>query len=84
MCLVSCREQGMVTEGPPPDPKFKLNILSFLTFLRPLDCLISIKGTTVIVLLLQMIGDWGCMMFFFPFSFCFCAAVNSSFMAGAR
>ena len=32
--LVSCRRQGMLTQGPPPDPKCKLNISSFLTLPR--------------------------------------------------
>ena len=29
MWLVSCRKQGMLTQGPVPDPKCELNIRSF-------------------------------------------------------
>ena len=32
MCLVSSRRKGMLTQGPPPDVKCKLNVSSFLTF----------------------------------------------------
>ena len=31
MWQVSCRRQGMLTQGPAPDSKFKLNVWSFLT-----------------------------------------------------
>ena len=37
MWLVSCRRQGMLTKGPTPDPKCKVNISSFLTFPHLLD-----------------------------------------------
>ena len=36
----SCRRQGMLTQGPAPDPKCKLIISSFLTLPHLLDCLI--------------------------------------------
>ena len=52
MWLVSCRRQGMLTQGPAPDPNCKLNISSFLTLPNTLDCLI------IIVLLLQMMRGW--------------------------
>ena len=37
--------------------KCKLNILTLLTFLNPLDCLISDKDIMINVLLLQTMGD---------------------------
>ena len=46
----------MLTQGPAPDPKCKLNISSLLTFPDLLDCLICAKDIMIIVLLLQMIG----------------------------
>ena len=33
----------MLTQGPAPDPKCKLNISSFFTLPYPLDCLICAK-----------------------------------------
>ena len=58
MWLVSCRRQGMLTQGPAPDPKCKLNISSFLTLPLLLDCLICTRNSVSIVLLLWMM--WGC------------------------
>ena len=55
--LVSCRRQGMLTQGPSPDDKCKLNISSFLIRSHPLVCLIYTKDTMIIVLLLQMMGE---------------------------
>ena len=57
MWLVSCRRQGMLTQGPAPDPKCKLNISSFLTLPYLLDCLICTRNAMSTVLLLQLIGD---------------------------
>ena len=57
MWLVPSRRQWMLTQGPTPDPKFKLNISSFLTHSHPLYCLICAKNIMIIFLLLQMIGD---------------------------
>ena len=57
MWLVSCRRQGMLTQGPAPDPKCKLIISSFLTLPHLLDCLICTRNAMPIVLLLQMMGD---------------------------
>ena len=45
----------MLTEGPAPDPKCKLNI-SFLTLPHLSDCLIYTSNYMSIVLLLQMVG----------------------------
>ena len=57
MWLVSCRKQGMLTQGPAPDPKCKLVISSFLTLPRLLDFLICTRNAMFIVLLLQtMLG----------------------------
>ena len=42
----------MLTQGPTPDLKCKLNISSFLTLTHLLDCLMPI------VLLLQMVDGW--------------------------
>ena len=44
----------MLTQGLPPDPKYKL-IISFLTLPHLLDCLICTRNA--IVLLLQMRGN---------------------------
>ena len=48
----------MLTQGPAPDPKCKLNIPSFLTLPHPLYHLICTKDIMVFVLLLQMMGGW--------------------------
>ena len=42
----------MLTQGPAPDPKSKLNISSFLTLLNLLDCLICTRNSVSIALLL--------------------------------
>ena len=52
------RRQEMLTQGLVPDPKCKLNISSFLKLLHPLGRLICAKDTMIIVLLLQMMGNW--------------------------
>ena len=57
MWLVSCRRQGMLTQGPAPDPKCELNTTSFLTFPHPLHCPICAKDM-VTVLLLKVMGRW--------------------------
>ena len=96
MWLVSCRRQEMLTQGSAPDPKFKLNISSFLALLHPLYCLICAKDVIIIGLLLQMIsggkvggwfvyvwvwvGEQGARIIFF---WCFWAVVNCFFMTGA-
>ena len=52
----------MLTQGPTPDPKCKLNISSFFTLPHLLDCLISTRNAMSIVLLLQIMkGEdrWG-------------------------
>ena len=48
----------MLTQGPAPDPKCKLNIRSFLRLPHLSDCLICTRNSMSIVLLLQMIGGW--------------------------
>ena len=53
-----CRMKGMMSQGPAPDPKYKLNIPSFITLPHLLDCLICTRNVMPIVLLLQMIGGW--------------------------
>ena len=54
----------MLTQGPAPDPKCKLNISSPLILNYPLDCLICVKD--IIVLLLHMMGGLeGCEMVHF-------------------
>ena len=97
MWLVSWRRQGMLTQGPAPDPRYKLNIISFLTLLHSLHCLICTKD--IMNMLLQVMGGWEVwvffyicqgvgggqgvgVIFFFYFLFCFCAVVNCSFMTG--
>ena len=47
----------MLTQGPTPDPKCKLNISSFLTLPHLSDCLICTRNAMSILLLLQMVGD---------------------------
>ena len=47
----------MLTQGPAPDPKCKLNISSFLTLPHSSLCLIC-ANDMVIVLLLQIMGGW--------------------------
>ena len=47
----------MLTQGPAPDPKCKLIILSFLTLPHLLDYLICTRNAMSIVLVLQMMGD---------------------------
>ena len=59
MCLLCNRMRGILTQGPAPDPKCKLNISSFLTLPHPLHCLICAKNIMIIVLLLQMMGEIG-------------------------
>ena len=52
----------MLSQGPTPVPKCKLNISSLLTFPHLLDCLICGRNSVSIVLLLKMMGDaigWG-------------------------
>ena len=56
MWLVSCRGQGVLTQGPTPDPKCELSITSFLTLPHPLHCPICAKDIMVTVLLLQVMG----------------------------
>ena len=58
MWLVSCRRQGMLTQGHAPDPKCKLNISSFLTLPHLLDCLICTRTSVSTVLLVWMMGGW--------------------------
>ena len=42
----------MLTQGPTPDPKCKLNISSFLTLPHLLDCPICTRNSVSVVLLL--------------------------------
>ena len=48
----------MLTQGPAPDPKCKLNISSFLTLPHLSDSFICTRHPISIVLLLQMMGGW--------------------------
>ena len=48
----------MLTQGPAPDPKCKLNLTSFLTLPHPLCWPICAKDIMVTVLLLQVMGGW--------------------------
>ena len=47
----------MLTQGPPPDPKCKLNVSLFLTLPHLSDYLICTRNSMSIVLLLQMVRD---------------------------
>ena len=44
MWLTSCMRQGMLTQGPVPDPKCKLIISAFVTLPHLLDCLICTRN----------------------------------------
>ena len=55
-CMVPCRRQGMLTQGPAADSKCKFNISSFLTLPHPLDCLICAKDIMIQLFLLQIMG----------------------------
>ena len=78
MWLVSCRRQGMLTQGSAPDPKCELNITSFLTLPHPLYCPICAKGIERlgVVHLCQGLGGGtggGCIFFlFFVLFLCCC------------
>ena len=48
----------MLIQGPTLNLKCKLNISSFLTLSSTLDCFIFPKDIMIIVLLLQMMGEW--------------------------
>ena len=48
----------MLTQGPTPDPKCKLNISSFLILPHLSDCLICTTNSMDIVLLLQIVEAW--------------------------
>ena len=88
MWLLSCKRHGLLTQGPAPDPKCKLNISSFLTLPHLSDYLICTGNSMSIVLLLQMVGGWdrwgggegegGCSSFFFFFT---CALVLCSLVS---
>ena len=56
--VLSCRRQGMLTQGLAPDPRCKLNISSFITLPHLLNCLICTRNSVSIVLLLWMMGRW--------------------------
>ena len=52
----------MLTQGPAPDPKCKVNISSFLTLPHLSDCHFCTSNSMFIVLVLQMMGGcvrWG-------------------------
>ena len=57
MWLASCRRQGILTQGPTPDPKCKLIISPFLSLPHLLDCHICTRNAMSIILLLQLMGD---------------------------
>ena len=57
MRLVTCWKKKIPTQGPESDPKFKLNISSFLTLSHLLTCLICTKNVMSVVFLLQMAGE---------------------------
>ena len=49
----------MLTQGVEPDPKFKLNISSFLTLPHLIDGLICTRNSVSIPLSLGLMGDGG-------------------------
>ena len=58
MWLVSCRKQGMLTQGPTPNPMCKLNVSSFLTLPHLLDCFSCTRNSVFIVLFLGLMWGW--------------------------
>ena len=48
----------MLTEGPAPDPKCKLNIAPFLMLPQLSDCVICTRNSVSIVFLLEMMEGW--------------------------
>ena len=48
----------MLTQGPAPDPEYKLIISSFLTLSHLLDFPVCIRNAMSIVLSLQIMGGW--------------------------
>ena len=58
MWLVSCRKQGMLTQGPTPNPMCKLNVSSFLTLPHLLDCFSCTRNSVFIVLFLGIMWGW--------------------------
>ena len=58
MWLVSCRKQGMLTQGPAPDPMCKLNVSSFLTLPHLSDCFSCTRNSVSIVLFLGIMWGW--------------------------
>ena len=48
----------MLTQGPPPYPKCKCNISSFLTFPHLSDYLIGAMEIMIVVVLLEMMWGW--------------------------
>ena len=58
MWLMSCRRQRKLTQGPAPDPKCKLIILSFFTLPHVLDCLICSRKSMSILMVLQIMWGW--------------------------
>ena len=57
--VVSSKWHGMLTQGPTPEPKCKLNIPSFVTLPDLLDCFTCTKNVMSIALLVQMMGVKG-------------------------
>ena len=58
MWLVSFSRQGMLAQGPKPDPQGKLIISPFFTLQHLLDCLVFIRNAMSSVLLLELMGRW--------------------------
>ena len=57
MWLMPCRRQGILTQGPTPDPNCKLIISSFFTLPHFSNCLVCTRKAMSIVLFLQIIWD---------------------------
>ena len=57
MWVVSCRRKRMLTQGPPPGPKYRLKTSSLFRFPHLSDCLVCIRNSMFIVLL-QMVVGW--------------------------
>ena len=57
--VVGILQEGMLTQGHAPDPKWcKLNISSFLALPHLLDCLICTRNSVSFALLLWVMGGW--------------------------
>ena len=83
MRLLSCRRQGILTHGPTPNPKCKLNTSPFILLPHLLDCVVISNDVRVVNLYWgegegQRVGYHQFLLFFF---LCFYILFSPSMMA---